>query len=766
MQLNYRVSELNQILDVKYKLDSNYTIDRVAYDTRILGVRENTLFFCFIGDQRDGHNYIADAYEKGIRAFVIQSEIDTNNYPEALFFEVKDVLVSLQNLAKNHREKFAYPIIAITGSAGKTTVKEWLYHMLSSSYRIIRSPKSYNSQLGVALSLLELNEACDFALIEVGISAPNEMESLVRMVQPTYGVLTHIGSAHIENFDSIDSLIIEKVKLFKSCKKTWLGLDCLLPKEIAADIKGKQTQFEELETLFTSISFKDKLTKLNFWLVATIAKDLLISDENILSKYESLPQLALRMETFDGIHNNLIINDTYNLDFDALKQSLEYQLSIAKDKKRVVILGSNKDEKALQKLVQLTNEYSPIQTIIYDPSSFDLDSIKNAVILIKGSRSMNLQKLAKQFQLKKHSTFLEINLGAVRHNLHVFKSFLQEKTKILAMVKSAAYGTGAEKMSVFLEKEGVQAFGVAYADEGVELRNWGIQSSILVMNAESDGFEEIIEYNLEPAIYDFHQLDTFVKELIFAGKSNYPIHIKVDTGMRRLGFETNQMRQLADYLNSQPEIVVKSIYTHLAESDNLESSTFTDLQLERLHCCSEELEGYLGYSVDKHALNSEGVSRFSKHQMNMVRLGIGMYGYSSNPQFKKLLRDAIHWKSAISQIKSLEAGESVSYGRTFISPEPMKIAIIPVGYADGFRRSLSNGVGCVYIKDQACSVIGRVCMDMIMVDVSKLNCRVGDTVELIGENMTMEQFASLMHTIPYEVMTGISKRVHRVYIEE
>jgi Alr-MurF fusion protein len=585
-------------------------------------------------------------------------------------------------------------------------------------------------------------------------------------VQPTQGVLTHIGSAHLENFESTHDLIQEKIKLFKNCEKTWIGVNCNLSNETITSINGKLTELRELEALFERISFKDSLTKLNFALVATISKDLNVSDELLLSRYESLPRLALRMESFDGINQNLIINDTYNLDFDALKQSLEYQLSIAKNKKRVVILGSEKNEKDLQKLIQLTQEYQPIQTIIYDSKTFEIDSIQDAVILIKGSRSMNLQKLAKQFQLKKHSTFLEINLGAVRHNLKVFKSLLQEKTKILAMVKSAAYGTGAEKMTVFLEKEGVQAFGVAYADEGLELRNWGIQSPILVMNAEEDGFEEIIEHNLEPAIYDFHQLDLFVKELIFAGKTNFPIHIKIDTGMRRLGFEINQIRQLADYLNNQPEVTVKSMYTHLAESDNLESTSFTELQLDRLQSCSEELEGYLGYQFDKHALNSEGVSRFTKHQMDMVRLGIGMYGYSSNPQFKKLIRDAIQWKSAISQIKALEKGESVSYGRTFITQERMRIAIIPVGYADGFRRSLSNGIGRVYIQEVACPVVGRVCMDMIMVDVSALNCRVEDEVELIGKNLNMEEFATLMQTIPYEVMTGISKRVHRIYIEE
>ena len=359
----------------------------------------------------------------------------------------------------------------------------------------------------------------------------------------------------------------------------------------------------------------------------------------------------------------------------------------------------------------------------------------------------------------------EIDLNAIRNNLSVFKSYLRPETKLLAMVKSNSYGSGTERMAQFYEQQGINYLGVAYVDEGVELRKQGIKLPILVMNAEEEGFEDCLAFDLEPAIYSFSQLDRFIKELIIDGKTDFPIHIKLNTGMTRLGFEVSEIPQLIETLQAQPEVKVKSVYSHLADSDNFESSDFTNLQIDRFKKGCSKIEASLDYQFDRHILNSEAISRFSDVQFEMVRLGIGMYGYSSNPELKSKLKDSIFWKSSVSQIKMIQKGDSVGYGRTFIAEEEMKIAIIPVGYADGFRRSLSNGKGSVWIKGNYCKVVGRVCMDMIMVNVTGLSIQEGDAVEIIGDQQTMEDFASQMETIPYEVMTSFSRRVHRVYIE-
>ncbi len=767
MKLNLPYVEFLKAVDGKTLTEHTpRLIDVVLYDSRRITNTENSVFFAIKGDFRDGHNFIADAYEKGVRCFVISDEVNTAEYNLATFIKVHDALGSLQSLAGFHRQKFSFPIIAITGSSGKTSVKEWLYHLIGEDMRVIRSPKSYNSQLGVALSLLELNDKCDVAIIEAGISQKGEMHKLEAMIGPTYGIFSSFGSAHAENFWSGEEHLNEKLELFKNCQKTFISYDIRLTPEQEKTIRGEYIRPERYKALLEKIPYPDRISKLNGLLAIGVA-DFMAPNENWTKRLSSLPKLAMRLETFEGINNNIIINDTYSLDLDAFRYSLEFQKNFADTQKRVVIIGVGKDDAALKsKINEILSDFEPDAIyFVEDPLQFQVE-IKDSVVLIKGTRKTSMERLANQLRLKKHTTYLEVDFRAIRNNLTVYRKMLKPETKMLAMVKAQAYGTGLEKTGRFLQEQGVNYLGVAYVDEGVELRKSGVSLPILVMNAEMDGFEDCIKYELEPAIYSFEQLDEFIKEAIFQGIQRFPVHLKLETGMHRLGFEISQVQKILDVLNTQPEVIVKSVYTHLAESDNRRDKRFTEHQIKLFKQGVNALADGLNYSFDKHVLNTEGIANFSEAQFEMVRLGIGLYGVSENPVVKRKLKPVITWKSSISQIKTLHKGDSVGYSRTFISKETMRIAVIPVGYADGFRRSLGNGVGGVFIGDVYCPTVGRVCMDMIMVDVTSLEVDAGAEVEIIGEHQTVEKLADSMGTIAYEVLTSLPKRVHRIYIEE
>lgn len=738
----------------------NYTIQTVVYDTRKILNSAHSVFFALTGDFRNGHNFIEEAYKQGVRVFVVSETIVASLYPKAQFHQVKNTLSALQLLAKKHREQFTYPVIGITGSVGKTTVKEWLYHMLNGKFSIVRSPKSYNSQLGVALSILEMSHEHNLAIIEAGISQIDEMETLHAMIQPTIGVLTAFGSAHRQNFKSKEEHLHEKIRLFTGCKKVIINADIT------------QNLIENCEkTIHSPLSFfpyNDQASIENGNLVLHVCRYLSLDEKSIQTRIKNLPRLALRMETFEGKNNTIIINDAYNADLDALIQSLEYQKSLAQHKKRVAIIGTEGLDNDQIKQIQ-ANLHSFAIHHVYLLKQHELpplEAIKDCVVLIKGTRNSQIQRIAKLFYLKKHKTRLEINLSAIKHNLTFWKNQLTPTSKLLVMLKASAYGSGAEKMAEFLEKNNVDYLGVAYVDEGVELRKNGITLPILVMNAEEDSFHDLIQYQLEPAIYSFDMLETFIKTLIDHQKEQFPIHLKVETGMHRLGFEIEELNRVIDVIQTQPEIKVKSVYSHLAASDNLTDTNYSLQQIELFERIYEKLEQRLAYPFMKHLLNSEGIVRFKGAQFDMVRLGIGLYGLSVDANISKNLQQAIGWKSIVSQIKTVEKGESVGYMRTFIAEKTTTIAIVPVGYADGFKRNLSQGKGRVYINKQACSTVGNVCMDMIMVDVTNKTVHEGDEVEIIGPHQHINQLAKQMQTIPYEVLTSFSKRLHRVYIEE
>lgn len=762
MKLDLSYNDLASIFSTSLP-NSNITIESVVFDTRKIINGGNSLFFALKGEFRDGHDYIEEAYNKGVRTFVVGRK-DKSKLKNATYIVVENPLAALQTLAQNHREKFHYPIIAITGSAGKTITKEWLSQILGVKYKVIRSPKSYNSQLGVALSLLELNDSADLAIIEAGISKPDEMELLEKMIQPAIGILTSIGSAHQENFDSREQQLQEKLKLFKGALKVFIhdSVEIKEPIDTYHMIKTK-----DYSAFLDKMNFDDEISRNNASLVIACCQELELSETEIIDELQELDRIALRLETFDGVNNSIIINDTYNLDLDAFRSSLEYQLSIAKGKDRVAIIGTDDDNTNIKSLL---SEFEPISVHFVDPLAIEsaenlIESFENAVVLVKGKRSMHMERYALRLRAKKHKTFVEINLNAIKNNVSYIKQQIPEKTKILAMVKASSYGSGIEQIGQFLERIGVDYLGVAYADEGVELRRVGVKTPVLVMNSEESGFEDCINKNLEPCIYSTHQLDSFVKQLIYEGKSNYPVHIKIETGMNRLGFQYEELDSLIQMLNSQPEVRIKSVYSHLANSDDT-SSNFIHEQVERFVKAIDFIKQNTNYSFDNHILNSEGVLNHPKYHFDMVRLGIGMYGISSSKIHSTQLKAAIKWFSSVSQIKKVEGGESIGYNRQGIAKTTMNIAIIPVGYADGFRRSLSNGVGGVYIQNQYCPVIGNVCMDMIMVEIGDLKISEGETVEIIGDNQSVDDLAGKMGTIAYEVLTGISKRVHRIYLED
>ncbi|MEY4603310.1 MAG: alanine racemase [Bacteroidota bacterium] len=742
-------------------------IARVAIDSRSIHQGSETVFFALKGNFRDGHQFILQAHERGVRAFVVEDITHAESYSDSVFFIVRDVLHALQEIAAAHRRKFSYPVIAITGSAGKTTVKEWLNHLLSPELHIIRSPKSYNSQLGVALSLLEMSSEHALGIFEAGISEPGEMERLAYMIRPTHGIFTSLGRSHEENFKSKEQHLAEKLKLFEHCTKTLVNDSIPVSQSQLSDIHGEFVSMlsgKDFESL--NLPFTDRISVTNARM-AFKAACLFSKDRTLLEqKVEELERPAMRLETFDGIKGCTVINDTYNLDPDALHYALEYQLQLANHRKRIVILGIDDANIALRNdAEQVIRRFEPDQFFIVGPEDPINVDPANAVILLKGTRNSAMQRRALQFRLKKHKTFLEINLSAVRNNLIVYKGLLSPETRLLVMVKAQSYGSGAEKLARFLELQGIHYLGVAYADEGIELREQGIQLPILVMNAEEESFEDCIRHKLEPAIYSVHQLDLFVKELILQNTTDYPIHLKIETGMKRLGFELAELPEVVSFLQAQPEVRVASVYSHLAESDNRRDKRFTLAQLTRFDQACAYLEKLLNQSFSKHILNSEGVANYPDSAYDMVRLGIGLFGISGNPLIKKELQYVLSWYSAVSQVKTVKKGESAGYSRSFLAEKDTTIAIVPLGYADGFRRELSNGKGHVFIHGKSCPVVGKVCMDMILVDIGTLAVRERDQVEIIGPNQSLEQLAERMGTIPYEVMTGISRRVHRIYTE-
>lgn len=733
-------------------------VDILIYDTRMITSDRSGVFFA-LQSKRDGHAFCKKAYDKGVRCFVVSKNVDLPK--DACLIKVENTLDALQEIAKQHRNKFSYPVLAITGSLGKTMIKEWLYYLIKDHYKVVRSPKSYNSQLGVAISLLEMTENHDFAIIEADISHPDEMKNLEEMISPTLGIFTGVGKNYEDNFESKKQHNAEHLKLFKHANITFA-----LNEEYSAlrrsKINAELTDIEEWSDFKpTETPFANNLT-----LALFVASFLGVSKSDLLEKVKHLPKLSNRLEVFEGQNDNLIINDTYNIDIDALEQSLEYQFSSDEREKKVVVLDlSNLSEDRKEQIVSLVNSYKPDEFFVIENDTIpkELKEIKGVSILFKGPYNSSLKELVKQFKNRKHETWVEFDLRAIKHNIDVIQGKLRPETKVLVMVKASSYGTGDVNIPHFLQQVGVDYLGVAYTDEGTTLREKGVQLPVLVMNTEENAFDDITKFCLEPSIFDMKNLIAFREHLLNEGLYDYPIHLTFETGMNRLGFDAADIPKLIDFLKDQSEIKIKSVYSHLADADNTDGN-YTENQIQQFTEIKKEIESAFSYDILFHILNSEGASKYGQTaSFDMVRLGIGVFGYTSTAEEDGLL-PSIKWKTTISQIKTLRPGETVGYGRAYKVEAEIKIATLRIGYADGFRRDLSNGVGQVFINGALCPVVGNVCMDMTMVDVSNVECEAGDEVEIIGDHIDMKTFSSYLGTIPYEVMTSINKRVSRIYL--
>ncbi len=756
MKLDYTIEHCSAIFGQPEVQGCNDQVVRVSTDTRKINAGKNTLFFALRSPNRSGAEFIEKAYAQGVRLFVIQQNDPKPIFDDITIWRVNDALRALQELAKHHRKKFHYPVVIITGSLGKTTFKEWAFHCLSATKNVVRSPKSFNSQLGVALSLLEMHEDAQIALIEAGISKPGEMQRLEEIIAPTLGVFTHFGTAHREFFPDADTHLQEKIKAFVNCQR------CFVSEATFPDATYLPPNFQVVPA-----GEGDRLVHLRELLTAFL-RFLQIPDASIELGMQSLPTLAMRMETFEGTNGNLIINDTYNLDEEALKEALHQQKALAgSSRKRVVILGissSRESEKA--HLKRIVDEFEPDRAIYLEPKQqIPWNEFQNTVILVKAHRECQLELQIKQGKSIRHQTHVEVNLSAIEHNIRFFKHHLAAGINILCMVKADAYGAGAVRVASFLEQCGVDAFGVAFADEGAELRKNGIRLPIVIMNPDPEHIDLLIDHDLQPAVYSFEQMDQLIRAMIDRGITGLPVHLKFDTGMHRLGFEPKDAAAVWSILQAQPELKVVGIYSHLADADNAKHQAFTEKQIAHFEGVISFFEKHLSEGFKAHLLNSEGALRYKDHSFDMVRLGISMYGFTDNDQLKRDLRSAISWHSTVSQTKEIKPGESIGYGCSFTAEKSIRIAIIPVGYADGYRRKLSNGVGGVWIQNTFCPIVGRVCMDMIMVEIPA-TVQVGDPVELIGNHITMEQFAGWLETIPYEVMTSLSMRMARTYVLE
>lgn len=804
------------IINAKWFENSNsFEIDHISIDSRSLQNGAQTLFFALVGPNNNGHIYIEELIQKGVRNFVVTS-IPENLKTKANFLLVANSIVALQEFAAYYRNLYHFPIIGVTGSNGKTIVKEWLNFILNPDYMIIRSPKSYNSQVGVPLSVISINEKHNLGIFEAGISTRNEMEKLEKIIRPTIGILTNIGTAHDEGFDNLGEKIKEKLKLFvhseiliynknktveafvNSNIKTF-SWSC---KEESADVFIKikpildktVLQIHYLGSKFDiKIPFQDDASIENSIHCLMVLLYLKYDFETIEHRMELLFPVEMRLKVKNGIHNSTIIDDSYSSDFQSLKIALDFLESQKQYKKKTVILSdifqsgltneelyskvsqlilSNKINKVIcigETISEYKNKFINCTTFKNTEafiSSFDNLNFGDETILIKGARVFEFEKIVALLEEKTHETVLEINLNAISHNLNFYKSKLKPTTKMMVMVKAFGYGNGGFEIAKLLEHHNVDYLGVAFADEGISLKNSGIKMPIMVLNPETTSFSAIIQHQLEPEIYSLKGLNSFLQLAKQKKLNEYPIHIKLDTGMHRLGFEKENMAALISVLKDNKYVKVKSILSHMATSDALEHRDFALSQIDLFEKLSSKIISELQINPIRHILNTSGISNFSQAQYDMVRLGIGLYGVSNDTNEQRFLENVGTLKSIISQIRTIEKGESVGYGRRFIAQKTSKIATIPIGYADGISRHWGNGLGFVMINNQKASIIGSICMDMLMVDITELKCQEGDEVVLFGTNPTVSFIAEKLETIPYEILTSISQRVKRVFYRE
>ena len=817
------IESIVKILNVKRIGERDANIDWMLTDSRSLCFAEETLFFALKTKRNDGHKYIPELYGRGVRNFVVSDlPLDMDNYTDANFLQTSHPLKALQKLAEKHRAKFDVPVIGITGSNGKTVVKEWIYQLLNSEHIITRSPRSYNSQIGVPLSVWQMNEKTEVGLFEAGISEMGEMESLQSIIRPTIGVLTNIGGAHQENFYSLQDKCLEKLSLFKDCDviiydgdneliSNCVSKSLLSAREIAWSktdnehplfiewIKKNETstsiryRYLGMPNEYT-IPFIDDASIENSLHSLAVALYMMLPAEKITERMAQLEPVAMRLEVKEGKNGCVLINDSYNSDLASLDIALDFMARRSEDKvrKRTLILSdlleTGQSGKLLYRQVAELVHSRGVNCIIgvgegISDASFRFEiekhffrtteellasdllaELKNEVILIKGSRSFHFDDITERLELKVHETILEINLDSLVANLNHYRSKLKPETKMVCMVKASAYGAGSYEIAKTLQDHRVDYLAVAVADEGSELRKAGITGSIIIMNPELSSFKTMFDYKLEPEVYNFHLLNELIKAAEKEGVNHFPIHVKLDTGMHRLGFGPTEVPELIRRLKRQTAVIPRSVFSHLVGSDSTQFDAFTRRQIETFEHVSQDIQDAFSHKILRHVCNTAGISRYPGAQFDMVRLGIGLYGV--DPFTNKMLHNVSTLKTTILQIRDVPQEDSVGYSRKGRLERDSRIAAIPIGYADGLNRHLGNGNAFCLVNGQKAPYVGNICMDVCMIDVTDIDCKEGDKVIIFGNELPVTMLANVLDTIPYEILTSVSNRVKRVYYQE
>ena len=817
------IENIANILNANRVGERNAEIDWILTDSRSLCFAEETLFFALKTKRNDGHKYIPDLYERGVRNFVV-SELpeDLDKYPDTNFLQLSNPLKGLQRLAEKYRGQFEVPVIGITGSNGKTVVKEWLYQLLSPERIITRSPRSYNSQIGVPLSVWLMNERTELGIFEAGISEMGEMEALQSIIRPTVGVLTNIGGAHQENFYSVADKCMEKLALFKDCDvviydgdneliNSCVAKSLFSSREIAWSRKDNErplfiesvTKNEASTTIRYrylgmpneyTIPFIDDASVENSLHCLAVALYMMLPAEKITERMAHLEPIAMRLEVKEGKNGCVLINDSYNSDLASLDIALDFMSRRSEDKgrKRTLILSDMLETGQTPKLL-----YRQVAELVHSrkvdkiigvgeeirsaASRFEVEKhffhtteellsselmmgFRNEVILIKGSRAFRFDKISDRLELKVHETILEINLNALVDNLNYYRSKLKPETKMVCMVKASAYGAGSCEIAKTLQDHRVDYLAVAVADEGSELRKAGITSSIIIMNPELTAFKTMFDYKLEPEVYSFNLLNELIKAAEKEGVTNFPIHIKLDTGMHRLGFAPQDVPELIARLKRQTSVIPRSVFSHLAGSDGDQFDSFTRMQIETFEKASGELQAAFPHKILRHICNTAGIQRYPGAQFEMVRLGLGLYGV--DPYTNQMLHNVSTLKTTILQIRNVPQEDSVGYSRKGRLNRDSRIAAIPIGYADGLNRRLGNGNAYCLVNGQKASYVGNICMDVCMIDVTDIDCREGDKVVIFGDALPVTVLSDVLGTIPYEILTSVSNRVKRIYYQD
>lgn len=826
--MQYTIEHIKNILRAKGRITTPESkVARLLTDSRSLSFPEETMFFAIKTRHGDGHNYVKELYNRGVNNFIVNSIDGFEELENANFIIVDDSLKALQTLATYHRSLFNIPIIGITGSDGKTIVKEWLYQLTAGNYNVTRSPRSYNSQIGVPLSVWKLNSESTLGIFEAGISRVQEMDNLQHIIAPTIGIVTNISSAHQENFSTMQEKCMEKLSLFRKCEIVIYNADdallasCVtrshLPsreiawsrkdperplyiKSIEKDDTGTTIVYNYL-TIENSyrIPFLDDASIEDSISCLVAALYLMIPADVIAERMAMLEPVAMRLEVKEGKRGCLIINDSYNSDTASLDIALDFmerRSSTLPHLKRTLILADIKqtgesaqslyrivlqylEERKIEKFIGIGKDISSqaskfnksnIECHFFDTTeellvSHILRGMQNECILIKGSRSFHFEDVSEALEKKVHQTILEVNLSALRDNLNRYRNNLNQDTKCICMVKASAYGAGALEVGRTLQECNVDYLAVAVADEGAELRKEGITTGIIVMNPEPSSYNTLFDNRLEPEVYSFGMLKSLIHAACHEGITDYPIHIKIDTGMHRLGFLPEEMPLLIETLKRQSALTPRSVFSHLAGSDSPAFDNFTRKQIERFEEAANMLQGAFSHKILRHICNSAGAERFLDAQYDMVRLGIGLYGISPMGE-DATLSPISTLKTIILQIHDVPAEETVGYSRKGILSRDSRIAALPIGYADGLNRKLGNGKGYCMINGKCAPYIGNICMDVCMVDVTDIECNEGDIVEIFGDNIPVSTIAEWLDTIPYEVLTSVSNRIKRVYYSD